>query len=65
MVRLISVSVVVAWGSFLAGAYMANNYYDDRAKKYDCEKALVLRAHDCKHYYLTKEEIKLIDRLGE
>ena len=47
------------------GVYITNEDIDDIAKKDDCEQALILRAHECKPYYLTTEEIKLIERLGE
>ena len=47
------------------GVYAANDSYADKAKKDDCEQALILREHECKPYYLTTEEIKLIERLGE
>ena len=47
------------------GVYAASDGYEDRAKKDDCEQVLILRAHECKPYYLTTEEIKLIERLGE
>lgn len=54
-----------ASGCFLMGNYAENKDYSVKAKKDDCEKALILRAHECKPYYLTTEEIKLIERLGE
>ena len=47
------------------GVYITNDDIDDLAKKEDCEQSLILRAHECKLYYLTTEEIKLIERLGE
>ena len=47
------------------GAWAESLINNDNAKKDDCEQALILRAHECKPYYLTTEEIKLIERLGE
>ena len=56
---------VFALGFFFIGVHVVSNEYLVEAKKDDCEQALVLRAHECKPYYLTTEEIKLIERLGE
>ena len=45
--------------------YGERGSYNVKAKKDDCEQVLILRADECKPYYLTTEEIKLIERLGE
>ena len=58
------VVAVFASGFFFMGVYVKNENYSVEAKKHDCEQSLILRAHECKLYYLTTEEIKLIDRLG-
>tara|TARA_R110002051_G_scaffold300243_1_gene367586 strand:- start:351 stop:572 length:222 start_codon:yes stop_codon:yes gene_type:complete len=50
---------------FFVGVHAANKHHTGKAKKDDCEQMLVLRAEKCKPYYLTTEEIKLIERLGE
>jgi hypothetical protein len=59
----ISIIVIVAIAVF--GGYVASDNYKVNAKKDDCENALILRADECTAYYLTTEEVKLIDRLGE
>ena len=60
-----AVAVCLSVAFLFLGAHGANDSYKDRAKKNECEQALILRAHECKPYYLTTEEIKLIGRLGE
>ncbi len=64
MGQVLAVGVICLFVGDLAGVFYTLRHFDRQSKKADCENALVLRAYECKPYYLTTDEAKLLDRLG-